>query len=98
MVSKYIGFRCPEKLYNEVLEPLKDNMNTSMSKFIKSAIKSHKDLLNGLKQYSKLFHLIEEYFRYRNTLDKNKLIDFIQSSITNTESIDKIERIIKWAF
>lgn len=91
-VSKFIAFRCPIDLYNELL---KDQKN--MSKFIKNAIKSYKgkefrdDLLNAFLQYSKLFHLIELNFKNRDTLSVNELVSFVQSAITDTEVIDKIE-------
>ena len=94
--SKYIAFRCPTDLYNELL---KDQKN--MSKFIKNAIKSYKgkefrdDLLNAFLQYSKLFHLIELNFKNRDSLGVNELVSYIQSAITNTEVIDKTEEILK---
>jgi len=99
--SKFIAFRCPRELYNEILEPLKNNMNTTMSKFIKGAIKIykgkefHNNLHNAFIQYSRLFHLIEQHFKNRTTLGINDFINLIQSTITNTESIDKTEEIIK---
>ena len=95
-VSKFIAFRCPTDLYNELL---KDQKN--MSKFIKNAIKSYKgkefrdDLLTAFLQYSKLFHLIELNFKNRDTLGINELVSYVQSAITNTEVIDKIEEILK---
>jgi hypothetical protein len=97
MGSKYIGFRCPEELYNEMLAK-----EENISKFIKSTIKSYQskefrdNLLNAYIQYSKLFHSIELHFRNnRSSLGINEFINFIQMSITNTEAIDKTEEIIK---
>ena len=95
-VSKFIAFRCPMDLYNELLKNKKN-----MSKFIKNAIKSYKgkdfrdNLLNAFIQYSKLFHLIELNFKNRDTLGVNELISFVQSAITNTKAIDEVERILK---
>ena len=91
-ISKFIAFRCSWDLYEEVL---KDKKN--MSKFIKNAIKSYKgkefrdDLLNAFLQYSKLFHLIELNFKNRDILGINELVSYVQSAITNTKVIDKIE-------
>lgn len=95
-VSKFIAFRCPTDLYNEVL---KDKKN--MSKFIKNAIKSYKgkefrdNLLNAFMQYSKLFHLIELNFKNRDTLSVNELVSFVQSVITDTKAIDEVEELLK---
>ncbi|KKN04524.1 hypothetical protein LCGC14_1096510 [marine sediment metagenome] len=95
--SKFIAFRCPTKLYEEVLEE-----EENMSRFIKDAIISHKDkkynedLLNAFTQYSKLFHLIEMHFiNNRNTLNQNELIIFVKATITNAKTIDNIEESIK---
>lgn len=95
--SKFIAFRCSWDLYNEVLKNQKN-----MSKYIKNAIKSYKgkdfrdNLLNAFMQYSKLFHLIELHFKNNRTvLNVDELINFVQSAITNTKAIDKIEEILK---
>nr|BDI55162.1 MAG: hypothetical protein [uncultured archaeon] len=95
--SKFIAFRCPRELYNSIL---KDSEN--MSKFIKGAIKIykgkefHNNLSNAFIQYSRLFHLIEQHFKNgRTTLGINEFINLIQSTIINTEAIDKIEEIFK---
>ena len=95
--SKYIAFRCPTKLYEEVLEK-----EENMSKFIKEGImlrknkKYNEDVLNAFTQYSKLFHLIETHFiNGRTTLSQNELVNFVESAITNENTIDNIEESIK---
>ncbi len=94
--SKYIAFRCPPELYEEMLEKEKN-----MSKLIKNALKSYKgkdlqnDLRNAYTQLSKLFHAIGLHFDNRNTLGTNEFINFINAYITDTKVIDKIEEIIK---
>ena len=95
--SKFIAFRCPTKLYKDILEK-----QENMSKFIKEAIKSYKDkdynetVLNAFTQYSKLFHLIEQHFLGgRTTLSQNELVTFVKLTITNAKIIDNIEESIK---
>jgi len=94
--SKFIAFRCPIDLYNNVLEK-----EENMSKTIKDAIKSYKgkdfqkNLIDAFMQYSKLFHAIGLHFKNRSTLGTNELINFINEYITDTDIIDKIEENIK---
>lgn len=95
--SKFTAFRCPTKLFEELLKNSKNR-----SEVIVNALKSYKskefreNLMKAFIQYSKLFHLIELHFRNgRTTLSQNELINFIEASITNINSIDNIEDIIK---
>lgn len=94
--SKFVAFRCPKKLFDEILAK-----EVNMSKFIKGAIKIykgkefHNNLSIAFSQYSTLFHLIEKHFKNRSTLGVNELVDYIQSTITNTNAIDKTEERFK---
>ena len=94
--SKFTAFRCPTELFDKLL---KDSNNRS--KIIVNALESYKskdfqtDLTNAYKQFSKLFHSIELHFKNRSTLGLNEFINFINAYITNTETIDKTEEILK---
>jgi len=94
--SKFTAFRCPIEIFDELLK----NSN-NRSKVIVNALESYQskdfqdDSLNAYKQLSKLFHAIGLHYKNRSTLGTNEFINFIEAYITNTETIDKIEEIIK---
>jgi len=95
--TKFTAFRCPTELFKELLESSKNK-----SEIIVNALKSYKSkefretLFSAFTQYSKLFHLIELHFKNgRTTLSQNELINFVEASITNAESIDSMESILK---
>lgn len=70
-----------------------NSKNKESNKYI-IAFKYPMELINAFTQYSKLFHSIETHFKNRSTLGINELVNFIQTSITNTKAIDKIEEIL----
>ena len=94
--TKFTAFRCPNELYDKLL---KDSDNRS--KTIVNALESfkskdyQKNITNAYSQFSKLFHSIELHFKNRSTLGLNEFINYINAYITNAETIDKIEEIIK---
>jgi len=94
--SKYIAFRCPTKLYEDILEKQKN-----MSKFIKDAIKSYKDkdfrdnIVNGYTQYSKLFHSIEKYItKHKNMPTLEKFVGMTKKHISNRTIINEVEKVL----
>ena len=90
--SKYIGFRCPIKLYEEKLKNEKN-----MSKTITNALQRDygQNMIEGFIQYSNLFHLLEKHFKNRHTLKIEEFINFINLIVKNPDVIDKTEKRLK---
>jgi len=96
--SRFVGFRCPTKLFIELLE-FKDNK----SKIIVSALESYQtkefrdDLLNAYLQLNNLFKQIGRHFapEFNNTdLDINQLVFLINEHIKNADAIDSTNKIL----
>ena len=90
--SKYMGFRCPIKLYEKKLKNKKN-----MSKTITNALQRNygQSMIEGFIQYSNLFHLLEKHFKNRHTLKIEEFINFINLIVKNPDVIDKAEKRLK---
>lgn len=96
--SKFVGFRCPTKLFKDILEN-----NENKSKTIVNALESYQskelqdNLLNAYTQLNKLFKQISQHFspEFNNiNLNLKQLAFLINESITNAEAIDSTNKTL----
>jgi hypothetical protein len=98
MMSRKITFRCPTKLYNELLEN-----SENKTKIIVSALESYQskefrdNLLNAYLQLNNLFKQIGKHFSPefgRSKIDINQLAFYIKDYIKNADAIDSINKTL----
>jgi hypothetical protein len=96
--SKFVGFRCPTKLFEDLLRN-----DENKSKTIVSALESYQSkelrdkLLNAYIQLNKLFKQIGRHFAPEfdhSELDINQLAFYINENITNADAIDTVNKTL----
>ena len=96
--SKFVAFRCPTKLFDEVLKDSENKSKTIISALESYQSKEFRDkLLDAYIQYNKLFKQIGRHFAPefdRSEIDINQLGFYIKEYITNADAIDSINKTL----